>query len=225
MANYCFTTFHVEGQSAFLEKLSSLIGEGKDAVDIFEELGFPLPEEDDEAEDFPYWHSARLDSGVLTFREEAKWEMSRCIWTLRDKVNTEGDPKIGDIFYYASVAESFMNETNDAEGKHFPYRISVYCVEEDPEEDGFHVVDDDTTFLFRSEKEMLDFFREKKGWDADSVEEVEEMAQKNNHWIDIEEINVVPGPTNLGINRMKFTFSEGEDGVINANVHFKDQED
>ena len=123
MANYCITKYWIEGDVNTLRKMASLIGEGRNVTEILPGMGMPFSDLSFREEGCPYWYGADMKNGVLCFTEEAKWEQSQCLWKLKDME----DSGIGDICYYSFVSESDFYQTNDAEGKHFPYRITVFC--------------------------------------------------------------------------------------------------
>ena len=213
MSNYCFTKYWVEGDRAVLKKLANLIGDGHDVTEILPKMGMPLSDLGFTEEGCPHWYGAKLKDNVLRFTEEAKWEQSRCLWRLRD---SEGSG-IGDIRYYSVVSESDFYQTNDAEGKHFPYRISVFCSEiPQTEPPHFYVVSEDNTFLFRTDEEMLSFFENNFGWKAQNREEFRCVAENAGYHLYASDIEIVPGPVHLGINKMKCEFTKGKDGTINV---------
>ena len=215
MSNYCFTKYWVEGDRKVLKKLANLIGDGHRVTEILPKMGMPFSDLSFTEEGCPYWHGAKLKGNVLRFTEEAKWEQSRCLWQLRDKENSG----IGDIRYYSMISESDYYQTNDAEGKHFPFRISVFCAEiPKTEPPHFYLVSEDNTFLFRADEEMLSFFENNCGWKARDREELRCEAEKAGYHLYASDIEVVPEPTNLGINRMKFKFTPGKEGVINVTI-------
>ena len=124
---------------------------------------------------------------------------------------------IGDIRYYSVISESDFYQTNDEEGKYFPYRISVFCSEiPQTEPPHFYVVTDDNTFLFQSDEEMLSFFEDNCGWKAQDREELRCEAEKAGYHLYASDIEVVLGPMHLGINKMKFDFRRGKDGRIDV---------
>ena len=215
MSNYCFTKYWIEGDREVLKRLAGLIGDCRDVKDILPKMGMPFSDLSFTEEGCPHWYGAKLKGGVLRFTEEAKWEQSQCLWQLRDR---EGSG-IGDIRYYSLVSESDFYETNDAEGKFFPNRISVFCSEiPQSEPPHFYVVTDDNTFLFRTDEEMLSFFENNCGWKAQGREELRSEAEKAGWHLYASDILVVPGPTHFGINKMKFEYTRGKDGVINVTI-------
>ena len=213
MANYCFTKYWVEGDRKILKRLANLIGDGRKVNEILPKMGIPFSDLSFTEEGCPYWYGAKLKDNVLRFTEEAKWEQSQCLWNLRDK---EGSG-IGDIRYYSVISESDFYQTNDGEGKYFPYRISVFCSEiPQTEPPHFYVVTDDNTFLFQSDEEMLSFFEDNCGWKAQDREELRCEAEKAGYHLYASDIEVVLGPMHLGINKMKFDFRRGKDGRIDV---------
>ena len=212
MANYCITKYWVEGDKAVLDKLAALIGDGKNVTKILPEMGIPFSQLSFEEDGCPYWYGAKRKDGVLSFTEEAKWEQSQCLWNLQ---KGEGSG-IADIRYYSFVAESEFFTTNDVEGKYFPFRITVFCdVIPEGEPPYFYCVSEDNTLLFKTTEEMLAFF-DKKGWEARTEEELRCVAVKNGYMLFCSEIQVVPGPIHLGINKMKFDYQRGDDGIIHV---------
>lgn len=215
MANYCITKYWIEGDENTLRKMASLIGEGRNVTEILSGMGMPFSDLSFREEGCPYWYGAEMKNGVLCFTEEAKWEQSQCLWKLKDME----DSGIGDIRYYSFVSESDFYQTNDAEGKHFPYRITVFCDRiPDSEPPHFYVVSDENTFLFRTREEVSGFFGRRFGWTGGSEEELRSLAEKDGYCLYTEEIIVVPGPTHLGINKMKFDFKTAEDGTIHVTI-------
>ena len=218
MANYCFTKYWVEGDRCVLKMMANLIGDGHNVTEILPKMGIPFSDLSFTEEGCPYWYGAKLKGNVLRFTEEAKWEQSQCLWKLRDK---EGSG-IVDIRYYSMISESGFYQTNDAEGKHFPYRISVFCAEiPQTEPPHFYMVSEDNTFLFRTEEEMLSFFEDNCGWNALDREGLRCKAEKAGYHLYTADIDIVPGPMHLGINKMKFDFNRGKDGIINVTIRFK----
>lgn len=216
MANYCITKYWVEGDKKVLDKLAALIGDGRIVTEILPEMGLPFSDLSFREEGCPYWFEAKVEDGVLRFKEEAKWEQSQCLWNLQKAENSG----IGSIRYYSFVSESDYYETNDAEGNCFPYRISVFCSETpEGEPPYFFVVSDENTFLFRTREEMVEYFRVTRGWISNSAEELRRVAEKEGFYLYWSDILVTPGPTHLGINKMKFDFQRGEDGTINVTIH------
>jgi hypothetical protein len=215
MANYCITKYWVEGEKAFLDKLAALIGDGNNVKAILSGMGMPFSQLSFEEEGCPYWYGAKMMNGVLRFTEEAKWEQSQCLWNLQQEKNSG----IVDIRYYSFVAESDFYSTNDGEGKHFPYRISVFC-DKKPDTDlpYFYAVTEENTLLLRSREEMLSYFARQFGWRADSEEGLRCLAEKDGYFLAVEDITVVSGPLHLGINKMKFDFTRGEDGMIHVSI-------
>ena len=214
MANYCITKYWVEGDKAVLDKLAALIGDGTNVTKILPEMGMPFSQLSFEEEGCPYWYGAKRKDGVLSFTEEAKWEQSQCLWNLQ---KGEGSG-ITDIRYYSFVAESEFFTTNDAGGIYFPYRITVFCdVIPEGEPPYFYCVSEDNTLLFKTTEEMLAFF-DKKGWEARTEEELRCVAVKNGYMLFCSEIQVVPGPIHLGINKMKFDYQRGDDGIIHVTI-------
>ena len=215
MANYCITKYWIEGDVNTLRKMASLFGEGRNVTEILPGMGMPFSDLSFREEGCPYWYGAEMENGVLSFTEEAKWEQSRCLWKLKEMQ----DSGIGDIRYYSFVSESDFYETNDDEGKHFPYRISVFFdTIPDSEPPYLYMVSDDNTFLFRTPEELLSFFERRCGWKAGSEEELRCLAEKDGYCLFVEEITVVPGPTHLGINKMKFDFKTADDGSIHVTI-------
>ena len=215
MANYCITKYWVEGEKDVLDKLAALIGDGRKVTEILPQMGMPFSQLSFQEEGCPYWYGAKRKDGVLRFTEEAKWEQSQCLWNLQEK---EGSGII-DIRYYSFAAESDYYVTNDAEGKYFPYRITVFCDEiAEGEPPFFYVVSEDNTFLFKTTEEMLAFFDKNRGWKARTAEELRCVAEKDRYLLSCSEIQVVPGPTHLGINKMKFDFRSGDDGIIHVTI-------
>jgi hypothetical protein len=215
MANYCFTKYWVEGDRNILKRLADLIGAGRYVTDILPKLGMPMSNLTFQEEGCPFWHGAKLIGNALRFTEEAKWEQSTCLWKLQEMENSG----LGDIRFYSVVSESDLYHTNDGEGKYFPYRILVFCSEiPDTEPPHFYVVSDDNTFLFRTEEEMYAFFEEKAGWKAQSREELRVEAEKAGQYLYVSDIEVVPGPTHIGISKMQFEFEKMEDGHINVTI-------
>ena len=215
MANYCITKYWVEGEKDVLDKLAALIGDGRKVTEILPQMGMPFSQLSFQEEGCPYWYGAKRKDGVLRFTEEAKWEQSQCLWNLQEK---EGSGII-DIRYYSFAAESDYYVTNDAEGKYFPYRITVFCDEiAEGEPPFFYVVSEDNTLLFKTTEEMLAFFDKNRGWKARTAEELRCVAEKDRYLLSCSEIQVVPGPTHLGINKMKFDFRSGDDGIIHVTI-------
>ena len=215
MANYCITKYWVEGEKDVLDKLAALIGDGRKVTEILPQMGMPFSQLSFQEEGCPYWYGAKRKDGVLRFTEEAKWEQSQCLWNLQEK---EGSGII-DIRYYSFAAESDYYVTNDAEGKYFPYRITVFCDEiAEGEPPFFYVVSEDNTLLFKTTEEMLAFFDKNRGWKARTAEELRCVAEKDRYLLSCSEIQVVPGPTHLGINKMKFDFRSGNDGIIHVTI-------
>ena len=215
MANYCITKYWVEGEKDVLDKLAALIGDGRKVTEILPQMGMPFSQLSFQEEGCPYWYGAKRKDGVLRFTEEAKWEQSQCLWNLQEK---EGSGII-DIRYYSFAAESDYYVTNDAEGKYFPYRITVFCDEiAEGEPPFFYVVSEDNTLLFKTTEEMLAFFDKNRGWKARTAEELRCVAEKDRYLLSCSEIQVVPGPTHLGINKMKFDFRCGDDGIIHVTI-------
>ena len=165
MANYCITKYWVEGEKDVLEKMAALIGDGRKVTEILPKIGMPFSDLSYREEGCPYWYEAEIKDGILCFTEEAKWEQSQCLWKLRDREQSG----INDIKYYSVVSESDFYQTNDAEGKHFPYRVSVFCdTMPDTDPPHFYVVSEENTYLFRAREEMLSYFARRYGWRADS---------------------------------------------------------
>ena len=215
MANYCITKYWVEGKKDVLDKLAALIGEGKKVTEILPEMGMPFSQLSFEEEGCPYWYRTKRKDGVLSFTEEAKWEQSQCLWNLQKE---EGSG-ITDIRYYSFVAESEYYVTNDAEGRYFPYRVTVFCNEiPEGKPPFFFAVSEDNTFLFKTKEEMLASFEKGRDWKARTEEELRCVAEKNGYMLFCSEIQVVPGPTHLGINKMKFDYQRGDDGVIHITI-------
>lgn len=215
MANYCITKYWVEGDRKVLKKLASLIGDGHPVTEILPKMGMSFSNLSFTEEGCPYWFGAKLKENVLRFTEEAKWEQSQCLWKLREKENSG----IGDIRYYSVTSESDFYETNDAEGKRFPYRIMVFCSEIPPTEPPhFYIVTEENTHLFRTDDEMLSFFKDNWGWKAQDREELRCEAEKAGYHLFVSDIQLVPGPIHCGINKMKVAFSKGKDGVIDVTV-------
>lgn len=215
MANYCITKYWVEGDKNTLEELAALIGDGKAVTEILPQMGMPFSDLSYREEGCPYWYEATIKDGILCFTEEAKWEQSRCLWKLRDREQSG----INDIKYYSVVSESDFYQTNDAEGKHFPYRVSVFCDKmPDTDPPHFYVVSEENTYLFRAREEMLSYFARRYGWRADSEEELRCLSEKDGYYFYAEDITVVSGPLHLGINKMRFDFKKGEDGIIHVSI-------
>ena len=218
MANYCFTKYWVEGDRKVLKRLANLIGDGHNATEILPKVGMPFSYLSFTEEGCPYWYGAKLKGNVLRFTEEAKWEQSQCLWKLRDM----DDSGIGDVRYYSMVSESDFYQTNDAEGKHFPYRIMVFCSEiPRTEPPHFYVVTEDNTFLFRTDEEMLSFFENNCGWKAHNREDLRCEAEKAGYHLYASDIQTVPGPVHFGINKMTLEYTKGKDGVINVTIKQK----
>ena len=218
MANYCFTKYWVEGDRKVLKRLANLIGDGHNVTEILPKVGMPFSYLSFTEEGCPYWYGAKLKGNVLRFTEEAKWEQSQCLWKLRDM----DDSGIGDVRYYSMVSESDFYQTNDAEGKHFPYRIMVFCSEiPRTEPPHFYVVTEDNTFLFRTDEEMLSFFENNCGWKAHNREDLRCEAEKAGYHLYASDIQTVPGPVHFGINKMTFEYTKGKDGVINVTIKQK----
>ena len=216
MANYCITKYWVTGSLKTLQKLATLIGEeGHNILDIYHGLHLPMTEVDFRGEGQPYWLCASIQDGVLTFTEEARWEQSRCLWKLKNKMK-----EINDIYYYSAVCENNLYETNDATGRFFPYRYTVFCSEipDNMPDPIFYVVDDSNTYFFISESDILDFFRKSDGWGASSINELEKVADKNGYCLKSQPIEVVEQPVNYGINRLSISFEPGENGHINVTI-------
>ena len=215
MANYCITKYWVEGDKAVLDKLAALIGDGTNVTKILPEMGMSFSQLSFEEEGCPYWYGAKRKDGVLSFTEEAKWEQSQCLWNLQ---KGEGSG-IADIRYYSFVAESEYFTTNDAEGKYFPYRITVFCdVIPEGEPPYFYCVSEDNTLLFKTKEEMLASFGKGRDWKARTEDELRCVAEKNGYMLFCSEIQVVPGPTHLGINKMKFDYQRGDEGIIHVTI-------
>ena len=215
MANYCITKYWVEGELTALAKLATHIGEGRDVTEILPKMGMPFSELSFREEGCPYWYNAGISDGILSFTEEAKWEQSKCLWKLRD---TE-ESGISDIRYYSVVSESGFYQTNDADGKYFPYRVSVFCADvPDSDPPHFYVVSEDNTFLFRTKEDMLSYFTRHFGWSARTEGELRCLAEKDGYCLYAEEIEAVSGPLHLGINKMKFDFERGDDGIVHVTI-------
>ena len=215
MANYCFTNYWIEGDKKVLDKLAATIGKGKYVNEILPEMGMPFSDLSFQEEGYPYWRDAQIIDGVLCFTEEARWEQSQCLWNLMRQENSG----IEDIRYYSEVSESELYETNDSEGKHFPFRFTVFCEEiPDSAPPHLYVVSEDNTFLFRTQEELLNSFATHFNWKAASLEQLRCLAEKNGYNLYCSEIEVVNGPTHLGINKMKFDFQRGEDGKVYVTI-------
>ena len=215
MANYCITKYWVEGKQTVLAKLATLIGDGHNVTEILPKMGVPFSELSFREEGCPYWYNAKVSNGILSFTEEAKWEQSQCLWKLRDSEESG----ISDIKYYSVVSESGFYQTNDADGKYFPYRVSVFCSKvPDTDPPHFYVVSEDNTFLFRTKEDMLSYFTRQFGWMATTEENLRCLAEKDGYCLYAEEIEVVSGPFHLGLNKMKFDFEKGDDGIIHVTI-------
>ena len=211
MANYCFTKYWVEGEHRILKRLANLIGEGHYVNEILPGMGMPMSDLTFREEGGPFWYDAKLKGNVLRFTEEAKWEQSNCLWMLQEKENSG----LRDIRFYSSVCESDLYQTNDGDGKYFPYRIMVFCTGiPQTEPPHFYMVTDDNTFLFKTEEDMYTFFEKNAGWKATSRKELRTKAKKAGQYLYVSDIEVVTEPWHIGINKMQLEFEEREDGHI-----------
>lgn len=215
MANYCFTTYWVEGKETGLRKLASAIGEGKDVTQIFKKLGIPIDETDFKNEGHPFWHDASIKDGVLTFKEEARWEQSRCMSRVWNYMRSE----IRDVVFYSMVAESGLHETNDRAGKYFPHRLAVFV---DKQAKGpapyIYSLSDESMLYFRDERQMLDYFRKDRGWSADDALNLRILAGTSGYFMDIHDVEVVDRPTHAGVNELSFSYCDDEDGTDGVTV-------
>lgn len=174
MANYCFTTYIVEGKKETLESLMNTINTVAKRVDeakegvlnlsaILIELGLYTEESlkeatNDYSEETPEglgiagdWRDAEMKvingQEVLTFHEEYKWMPSRNMEILADmEPFSDG---ISGVYRRSEESGCGNYETNDEEGKYFPEKY-VVCLEQSDGEylEGHYNALDEVSALF-----------------------------------------------------------------------------
>ncbi|MDO4510552.1 MAG: hypothetical protein Q4B68_01885 [Bacteroidales bacterium] len=131
MANYCFTTYAIEGKKEVLQKVADAINSGDGYMcTAFKTLGLEFDEErwPRRAE----WERGakveeRGDVSVLFFTQAYPWEDALVI----DEVLEElGEPNAR-IYSLAQRFEDEIHTTNDHEGKYFPERHLVFTAHDD----------------------------------------------------------------------------------------------
>ena len=151
---YAFMKYWVEGTKEATHQLCEAIEKADGwAGNALNNLGIDTEEyETDRVE----WHDAKVEDkdgySVLYFEEEHPYERGTLIDQLMDEEMFKG--KLTNLYYYAEeLANAEICETNDEEGKYFPYTIIAQVID-----NCYDIVDD---FFCNDEQELVNTIREK----------------------------------------------------------------
>lgn len=153
---YGFMKYWVEGEQEAIHTLFDAFADNEGwANKTLEKLGVDMDNYD---ADRVEWHDAKVEDkdgfSVLYFEEEYPYERGTLIDQLMEEEMFKG--KLTHLYYYAEeLANADLCETNDSEGKYFPYRLMAGVI------DDFGCYVDDEPVYMKDEQELIAFLREK----------------------------------------------------------------
>lgn len=174
--NLAFSKYWVEGTQEAVHKLYDAIANAEGfATKAFENLGL-----DPEKFGVPgraEWSRAQVEDkdgySVVSFREFYPWEKGDIIYKLMD--DDMFADKLTELYYYAEDGERVSGESNDKQGKYWPYRYHLIgCVPiegvdseeleefEEPYIEG-HISNDARSFSFYDGYLVDEYFTTKEG--------------------------------------------------------------
>lgn len=129
---YAFMKYWFEGTKEATHKLCEAIEKAEGwAENALNNLGIDTEEYETGRVE---WNDAKVEDkdgySVLYFEEENPYERGTLIDQLMNEEMFKG--KLTNLYYYAEeLANAELCETNDEDGKYFPYKILVHVVDED----------------------------------------------------------------------------------------------
>lgn len=181
MANYNFTKYAIEGKKEVLTKIADTINESDGmTMTVLDKLGLEYDEDEWEYMGRAEWEKgARIKehdgTTVLFFTQAYPWELADIIdWVLEEM----GEPD-ANIYFLSECFEAEIHETNDAEGKYFPERYTVFT-----EEDG--------DVYFKTKEEAIAHIRKQCGIPEDikDIDDIIEWCEDNDMSCACNEIEV-----------------------------------
>ena len=151
---YAFMKYQVEGEQEAIHTLFDAFTDNDGwASETLEKLGVNVEDYDTGRVE---WHDAKVEDkdgySVLYFEEEYPYERGTLIDQLMEEEMFKG--KLTNLYYYAEeLANAELCETNDEDGKYFPYKILAHVVDEDGD-----MADE---FFCKNEQELITTIREK----------------------------------------------------------------
>lgn len=151
---YAFMKYWVEGTKEATHKLCEAIEKAEGwAENALNNLGIDTEEYETGRVE---WNDAKVEDkdgySVLYFEKENPYERGTLIDQLMDEEMFKG--KLTNLYYYAEeLANAELCETNDEDGKYFPYKILVHVVDE--------YGDMADEFFCKNEQELITTIREK----------------------------------------------------------------
>ena len=221
---YAFMKYWVEGEQEAIHTLFNAFADNEGfAINTLEKLGVNADEYDTERVE---WCNPKVEDkdgySVLYFEEFFPNERGTIIDQLMDEDKFKG--KLTNLYYYAEeLANADLCETNDEEGKYFPYHLIVGVVDND----GCYV--DDGLVYMKDEQELVNTIREKYqlSEEFNSIDTLKRYFDDSNEYDhlfvhDIEVIEVVH-PSDFGFHIISSkweetgTFFEGLAAVKDSN--------
>lgn len=180
MANYCFTTYAIEGKKEILEKVADAINRGEGWMEkSIENLGLTM-----DMERYEYAHRAEWEKGarvedrdgvsVLFFTQAYPWEQVDIIDEVLEMLG-EPNAKFYMLMHFWEIGEHY---TNDHEGKYFPHRFITYT--EEDEDNLYFLTKEEALAHIRQQCQLPD--------DYDTFEKIEQYCEDNDQCVSLDEI-------------------------------------